>query len=142
MPVTVTATGRSSASSGREFLERTDLTNRYVPVDAADGQPRHCGGCGAEFTALTGAKAMICEGWPLAIGIGEAPLQAVSEIHGRMLEPDVGFSRAVKLKVLVALSRRVEHADGLAADLPDPGRRVVEIEADGEVEGVALVFRA
>lgn len=54
--------------------ERTGLSNKYVPVDAADGQPRHCGGCGAQFTALTGAKAMICEGCGRRVDIGAAEI--------------------------------------------------------------------
>ena len=31
-----------------QLLARAGLTNDYVPVQAENGQPRHCGGCGGD----------------------------------------------------------------------------------------------
>ncbi len=50
--------GMVPAGTAAQLLERAGLTNEYVPVQAEDGQPRHCGGCGAQFSALPGAKAV------------------------------------------------------------------------------------
>src|ERR1700683_4601565 len=80
--------------------------------------------------------------WELGLeGFGRAPLEAVPEIHGGVLEAYVYFAGAVGYEVLRAGSHGVERADSLAPDLADPGRRVVKVEAHGEVECVALVLR-
>ena len=39
-----------------------------------DGQPRHCGGCGGEFHALPGAKAVICDGCGRKVDLGSAEI--------------------------------------------------------------------
>ena len=57
-----------------QLLERTGLTSEYVPVTAADGQPRHCGGCGAQFTALPGARALVCDGCGRTLHLGDAEI--------------------------------------------------------------------
>jgi DNA-directed RNA polymerase subunit RPC12/RpoP len=57
-----------------QFLDRAGLNNEYVPIDAADGEPRHCGGCGGEFSALPGAKAIICDGCGRKIDVGAAEI--------------------------------------------------------------------
>jgi LSD1 subclass zinc finger protein len=43
-----------------------------------DGQPRHCGGCGAQVSALPGAEAVICEGCGRKIDLGGAELPCAS----------------------------------------------------------------
>jgi len=62
------------ADTAAQLLERAGLTNEYVPVQAEGGQPRRCGGCGAQFTALPGAKAVICDGCGRTIGLGGAEI--------------------------------------------------------------------
>jgi DNA-directed RNA polymerase subunit RPC12/RpoP len=57
-----------------QLLERTGLTSEYVPVAAVDGQPRHCGGCGAQFTALPGARALVCDGCGRTLHLGDAEI--------------------------------------------------------------------
>jgi DNA-directed RNA polymerase subunit RPC12/RpoP len=58
--------------AARHLLERTGLVNVYVPVQAEDGRPRHCGGCGGEFRALPGARAVVCDGCGRTIDVGAA----------------------------------------------------------------------
>ena len=62
------------AGTAAQLLERAGLTNEYVPVQAEDGQPRHCGGCGAQFSALPGAKSVICDGCGRTIDLGSAEI--------------------------------------------------------------------
>ena len=66
--------GLLPSAAASELLARAGLTNEYVPVQAENGQPRHCGGCGGEFTALPGASAIICEGCGRRIDAGSAEL--------------------------------------------------------------------
>jgi hypothetical protein len=66
--------GMVPAGTAAQLLERAGLTNEYVPVQAEDGQPRHCGGCGAQFSALPGAKSVICDGCGRTIGLGSAEI--------------------------------------------------------------------
>lgn len=54
--------GMLPAGAAEQLLDRAGLTNEYVPIQANDGQPRSCGGCGGKFTALPGATAVICDG--------------------------------------------------------------------------------
>ena len=89
--LTPTTPGTSPASSpGRAFaragwacsrpmrptqlLDRAGLANEYVAVAAENGQPRQCGGCGAGFSALAGAKAIICEGCGRKMDLGSAEI--------------------------------------------------------------------
>jgi DNA-directed RNA polymerase subunit RPC12/RpoP len=62
------------AEAAGQLLERAGLKNDYVPVQADDGQPRHCGGCGSEFRALPGAQAVICEGCGRKIDVSAAEM--------------------------------------------------------------------
>jgi LSD1 subclass zinc finger protein len=64
-------------AAGR-LLDRAGLKNEYVPIQAKDGQPRHCGGCGGEFSALPGAKAVICEGCGRKMDLGSAEIPCAS----------------------------------------------------------------
>jgi DNA-directed RNA polymerase subunit RPC12/RpoP len=57
-----------------QLLTKAGLKNEYVPVQVEDGQPRHCGGCGGEFTALPGARAVICSGCGRKIDVGAAEI--------------------------------------------------------------------
>jgi LSD1 subclass zinc finger protein len=66
--------GMVPAGTAAQLLERAGLTNEYVPVQAEDGQSRCCGGCGAQFSALPGAKAVICDGCGRTIGLGGAEI--------------------------------------------------------------------
>ncbi len=70
--------GMLPAEAATQLLDRAGLTNEYVPVEAADGQPRHCGGCGAEFSALPGATAIICEGCGRTMDLGSAEIPCAS----------------------------------------------------------------
>jgi DNA-directed RNA polymerase subunit RPC12/RpoP len=70
--------GMLPAEAATQLLDRAGLTNEYVPVEAADGQPRHCGGCGAEFSALPGATAIICEGCGRKMDLGSAEIPCAS----------------------------------------------------------------
>jgi len=63
---------------GAQLLDRAGLRNEYVPVQVEDGQPRHCGGCGGEFTALPGANAIVCEGCGRTIEVGGAEIGCAS----------------------------------------------------------------
>jgi len=70
--------GMLPADAAAELLDRAGLTNQYVPVQAEGGQPRHCGGCGAQFSSLPGARAVICEGCGRKIDLGGAELPCAS----------------------------------------------------------------
>jgi LSD1 subclass zinc finger protein len=61
--------------AAERLLDRAGLKNEYVPIQADDGQPRHCGGCGGEFSALPGAAAIICDrcGRKMDLGTAEIP---------------------------------------------------------------------
>ena len=62
--------GMLPADAAAQLLGRAGLTNEYVPVRADGGQPRHCGGCGAKFSSLPGARAVICNGCGRKIELG------------------------------------------------------------------------
>jgi len=66
--------GMLPTDAAGQLLDRAGLTNQYVPLHAEDGQPRHCGGCGGEFSALPGAKAVICDGCGRKIDVGSAEI--------------------------------------------------------------------
>ena len=66
--------GMLPADAAAQLLDRSGLTNEYVPVQVADGQSRHCGGCGGEFRALPGATAVICDGCGRTIDVGSAEI--------------------------------------------------------------------
>jgi len=70
--------GMLPAEAATQLLDRAGLANEYVPVEAVDGQPRHCGGCGAEFSALPGATAIICEGCGRTMDLGSAEIPCAS----------------------------------------------------------------
>ena len=70
--------GMLPAETATQLLDRAGLTNEYVPVEAEDGQSRHCGGCGAEFSALPGATAIICEGCGRKMDLGSAEIPCAS----------------------------------------------------------------
>ena len=70
--------GMLPAEAATQLLDRAGLANEYVPVETVDGQPRHCGGCGAEFSALPGATAMICEGCGRKMDLGSAEIPCAS----------------------------------------------------------------
>ena len=70
--------GMLPAEAATQLLDRAGLTNEYVPVEAASGQARHCGGCGAEFSALPGATAIICEGCGRKMDLGSAEIPCAS----------------------------------------------------------------
>lgn len=70
--------GMLPADAAAQLLDRAGLTNEYVPIQAEDGQPRHCGGCGGEFRALPGATAMICEGCGRKMDLGSAEIPCAS----------------------------------------------------------------
>jgi hypothetical protein len=65
--------------AGEELLERTGLQGEYKHVEPiTEGSTRHCGKCGAELTALTGATLSICDhcGHRLDVGSAEWPCSA------------------------------------------------------------------
>jgi DNA-directed RNA polymerase subunit RPC12/RpoP len=70
--------GMLPTDAAQQLLERTGLVNEYVPVHAEDGQPRHCGGCGGDITALPDAKALICEGCGRMIDVNSAELRCAN----------------------------------------------------------------
>jgi LSD1 subclass zinc finger protein len=70
--------GMLPAETATQLLDRAGLANEYVPVEAEDGQSRHCGGCGAEFSALPGATAIICEGCGRKMDLGSAEIPCAS----------------------------------------------------------------
>jgi LSD1 subclass zinc finger protein len=70
--------GMLPAETATQLLDRAGLANEYVPVEAEDGQARHCGGCGAEFSALPGATAIICEGCGRKMDLGSAEIPCAS----------------------------------------------------------------
>jgi LSD1 subclass zinc finger protein len=66
--------GMLPADAAAQLLDRAGLINEYVPVEADGGQSRHCGGCGAEFSALPDASAVICNGCGRMIELGSAEI--------------------------------------------------------------------
>jgi DNA-directed RNA polymerase subunit RPC12/RpoP len=70
--------GMLPTDAAARLLQQTGLTSEYVPVAATRGQPRHCGGCGAEFTALPGANAIVCEGCGRTMHLGDAEIPCAS----------------------------------------------------------------
>src|SRR5262249_23931965 len=66
------------AESAHQLIEWADLTNEYVPIQAVDGQPRSCGGCGGTFHALPCATLIICEGCGRALDVGAAEIPCAS----------------------------------------------------------------
>jgi LSD1 subclass zinc finger protein len=61
-----------------QLLDRAGLRNEYVPIQTEDGEPRHCGGCGGQFSALPGASAIICEGCGRKVDLGSAEIACAS----------------------------------------------------------------
>jgi DNA-directed RNA polymerase subunit RPC12/RpoP len=62
-----------SPEAGEELVERTGLQGEYKHVEPiTDGTTRHCGQCGAEFTALTGAKSSVCDHCGHRLDVGSA----------------------------------------------------------------------
>jgi DNA-directed RNA polymerase subunit RPC12/RpoP len=57
-----------------QLVERTGLKAEYVPIQAEDGQPRSCGGCGGTITALPGAKVVVCDGCGRKLDVGSAEI--------------------------------------------------------------------
>jgi DNA-directed RNA polymerase subunit RPC12/RpoP len=70
--------GMLPADTAEHLLDRAGLKNEYVPIQPHDGQPRHCGGCGGEFTALPGAKAVVCEGCGRTMDLASAEILCAS----------------------------------------------------------------
>jgi LSD1 subclass zinc finger protein len=70
--------GMLPADTAGQLLDRAGLRNEYVPVQVEDGQQRHCGGCGGEFSALPGARAIICDGCGRTIDVGSAEIPCAS----------------------------------------------------------------
>ena len=60
--------------AAHQLLERAGLVNEYVQVQAEGGQPRHCGGCGGEFLALPGARAVVCDSCGRVVDAGAAEI--------------------------------------------------------------------
>jgi hypothetical protein len=60
-----------------QLLEWAGLTNQYVPIEAADGSPRSCGGCGGKLTALPGATQLVCDGCGRTLDVGSAEIPCV-----------------------------------------------------------------
>jgi LSD1 subclass zinc finger protein len=70
--------GMLPADAAEQLLARAGLKNEYVPIEPHDGQPRHCGGCGGEFSALPGAKAVICDGCGRTMDLASAEIPCAS----------------------------------------------------------------
>jgi DNA-directed RNA polymerase subunit RPC12/RpoP len=70
--------GMLPTDAGERLLDLAGLKNEYVPIQAEDGQPRHCGGCGGEFTALPGARAVVCDGCGRTMDLGSAEIPCAS----------------------------------------------------------------
>lgn len=70
--------GMLPADAAARLLDRAGLVNEYVPVQATGGQSRHCGGCGADFSALPGARAVICSGCGRRIELASAEIPCAS----------------------------------------------------------------
>ena len=70
--------GMLPADAAERLLDRAGLKNEYVPIQAEDGQPRHCGGCGGEFSGLPGAKAIICDGCGRTMDLASAEIPCAS----------------------------------------------------------------
>jgi len=83
--------GMLPTETAGQLLEQVGLKNKYVPVQAQDGQPRHCGGCGGEFRALPGANATICDGCGRKIDVGSSEIPCAN-CGGTMTLP-VGADR-------------------------------------------------
>lgn len=66
--------GMLPTDAAAQLLDRAGLRNEYVPVEVKDEQPRHCGGCGGEFSALPGARAVICNGCGQKIDVSVAEI--------------------------------------------------------------------
>jgi DNA-directed RNA polymerase subunit RPC12/RpoP len=67
-----------SPEAGEELVQRTGLQGDYKLVEpVSEGESRHCGSCGAEFTSLPGATVVVCDhcGHQLAVGSSEWPCQ-------------------------------------------------------------------
>jgi LSD1 subclass zinc finger protein len=70
--------GMLPAAAASQLLDRAGLMNEYEPVQAQDGQPRHCGGCGGQFSALPGATAAICDGCGRKMDLASAEIPCAS----------------------------------------------------------------
>jgi DNA-directed RNA polymerase subunit RPC12/RpoP len=57
-----------------QLVERSGLKTEYLPVQVEDGQPRKCGGCGGEVTAMPGAKVVVCDGCGRKLDVGSAEI--------------------------------------------------------------------
>jgi DNA-directed RNA polymerase subunit RPC12/RpoP len=66
--------GMLPAGTASQLLDRAGLNNEYVSLQAQAGKPRHCGGCGTEFPALPGAKAVICDSCGRKIDVSAAEI--------------------------------------------------------------------
>ncbi|MGB2940455.1 MAG: hypothetical protein WBD38_09185 [Candidatus Dormiibacterota bacterium] len=70
-----------------QLIERTGLKSEFVPIQAEDGQPRKCGNCGGQVTALPGAKVVVCDGCGLKLDVGGAEIPCAS-CGGTMTFPE------------------------------------------------------
>jgi DNA-directed RNA polymerase subunit RPC12/RpoP len=70
--------GMLPADAAERLLDRAGLKNEFVPIEAHDGEERHCAGCGAEFTTLAGATAFICEGCGRKMELDSAEIPCAS----------------------------------------------------------------
>jgi DNA-directed RNA polymerase subunit RPC12/RpoP len=70
-----------------QLLDRTGLKSEFVAVQAEDGQPRKCGNCGGQVTALPDAKVMVCDGCGLRLDVGAAEIPCRS-CGGSMTFPE------------------------------------------------------
>jgi LSD1 subclass zinc finger protein len=60
--------------AAQELLERTGLRNEYVAIEPEGAQPRRCGGCGGQISALPGAKEVVCDGCGRKLDVTAAEL--------------------------------------------------------------------
>ncbi|TMM15602.1 MAG: hypothetical protein E6G01_09825 [Actinobacteria bacterium] len=60
--------------AAQQLLERTGLTNEYVPIQPEGSQDRRCSGCGGEIHALPGAKEVVCDGCGRKLDVTAAEL--------------------------------------------------------------------
>ena len=90
--------GLLPADAAAQLLDRAGLTNVYVAVRDEDSESRHCGGCGADFAALPGARAVICSqcGRRIELGGAEIPCAACG---ATMTLPATGPGRVPVLSV-------------------------------------------
>jgi DNA-directed RNA polymerase subunit RPC12/RpoP len=64
-----------SADAGEELLSRTGLAGEYQRLEpVVDGTTRHCGQCGSEFTAVSGATTVVCDSCGHRLDVGTAEL--------------------------------------------------------------------